>query len=385
MRARLNICRTIAEGLAMVDNIRGAHFQARHLLMALRAGEPSHVSLALSLEAGYVATSGGPGRARARYLTGRAMEIAQETVNVHALGRATFARGLGFYLVGEWRRASEECARAVSLFRDRCVGVTWDLTSAQRFEIGALQYLGALREIGERVPVLLEDARRRGDLYLATELHSRDQHLVWLALDNPGTARRNIEAAMDRWSRSHFHLQHYNAMLALAHCELYTADAERAWDRLARAWPELESSLLMRVQVLRVEAWYLRARCALSLFSRQPDAALLDRAAADARRIEKERMDWSRPLALVVRAGLASARGDADATAAFLRDAAADFDRAEMALHAACVRYGLSGLLGGDEGRQARRAAEEWVRSEGVARPSAVASLFVPLPPPAGV
>jgi eukaryotic-like serine/threonine-protein kinase len=50
---KIDTCWSVAEGLGLVDTIRGADFQARHLLLALRAGEPLRVARALAMEIPY--------------------------------------------------------------------------------------------------------------------------------------------------------------------------------------------------------------------------------------------------------------------------------------------------------------------------------------------
>src|SRR5262249_57624831 len=55
---RIDTCWSVSVGLAYVDTFRAADFQARHLLLALRAGEPYRVARALAMEGGYSSTGG---------------------------------------------------------------------------------------------------------------------------------------------------------------------------------------------------------------------------------------------------------------------------------------------------------------------------------------
>src|SRR5207302_628890 len=53
--ARVDLCWSISSGLGLMDPVQGAHFQARSLLQALRAGEPSRISRGIAGEAAYAA------------------------------------------------------------------------------------------------------------------------------------------------------------------------------------------------------------------------------------------------------------------------------------------------------------------------------------------
>src|SRR5262249_23164739 len=56
---RIDTCWAAAVGLGNVDPIRALDFQTRHLLLALKEGEPYRIVRALALEAGFNSAYGG--------------------------------------------------------------------------------------------------------------------------------------------------------------------------------------------------------------------------------------------------------------------------------------------------------------------------------------
>jgi hypothetical protein len=326
---RIDTCWAVATGLAVIDSIRAADFQTRHLLMALKAGEPYRIARSLSIEAVFAATGGIRSRHRAERLIGTSEAIGGTLDNPHTKGLSILARGAAAYFVGEWRRAFELGERGEHTLKRYNVGTTWELSSAQNFVLGSLMYLGDLREVRRRLPGLIEDALERANLYAEVHLRTR-QNLIHLAADDPDGARADIDDAMSRWSHRGFHVQHYNALLARAQIELYAGRAERAWDLIESHWRKLQHSMLMRVQVVRIEATYLRARCALA--ARRPGAERLATA------LRRENVAWAEPLAKVVLAGRATVDRPQQ-----LRTAADEFDRAGMALYAEAARFAASG------------------------------------------
>src|SRR5439155_14140510 len=111
---------------------------------------------------------------------------------------------------------------------------------------------------------------------------------------------------------------------------------------------------------VRINMHDLRARCALAAAAGGADRApLLALAERDVKRLERERLAWADALALLLRAGLSAARGEAADVAPLLERATAAFETAQMAVHANVARRRLGDVLSGDEVRALVNMAEE--------------------------
>jgi serine/threonine protein kinase/tetratricopeptide (TPR) repeat protein len=374
---RIDICWAVSAGLGAVDLIRGADFQCRHLLLALRAGEPFRVARAMAMEAAQTASRGGTTRKRALQISRRAEELALRVGHPQAIGLSIWASGVGAYLVGHWKKAAELCEQAAEVLRDQCSGVTWELTIANRFMLNALLNLGRIAEVSRRVPVLLSAALEQGNLFAAMDLRTR-LNLIWLAADDPNTARAEVIEALKAWSHEGFHLQHYTSMHAMAQIELYTGDVEVALKHIQGQWKALEQSMLLRIQVLRIEALHLRARAALATATSTDKKYLLKLTANMARLIAKEKIAWGQPLASLVQAGIAQQEGKSAKAINLLSEALEHFDLADIDLYAAATRHRLGELVGGERGRQLIAEAETWMRKQEIKNPTAMTRMLAP-------
>lgn len=372
---RIDICWGLAAGLGLVDLIRGADFQGRHLLLSLHAGEPYRVARAMAFEAVQTAARGGATKKRASQIAHRAEELAQKVGHPHAIGLAIWAHGFSAYLVGHWSKAAERCAEAAEVLRDRCTGVTWEVTIADRFALSALLYLGELRDISRRVPILLAAAREQGNLFAATDLRTR-MNLIWLAADDPNRARAEVIDALSDWSHEGFHLQHYSSLTALVQIELYTGDTEVAWKHIHGQWKALQQSMLLRSQILRIDAMYLLARTALASALNHPQRLKL--AAKMAKRIGKEQMNWADPFVSVIRGAIAQQRGEATIAIEAIADALEKFESADMHLYAAAARRRLGAALGGQRGQEMIAEADAWMADQKVKNPELLTRMLAP-------
>ena len=364
---KIDVCWGVVTGLARIDNIRSMYFQPIHLRLALRAGEPFRLARAISAEACFAATRGARGKRRTEKLVSRAERMARATGEPHAIGMAMLARSMETYYLGAFRESAQKADEAGALFRERCTGVSWEIHTSVNYSLCSLAYLGELAQLAQRVPARLREAEEHGDLYAAIDPVCRPG-IVWLAADDPDGGRRAVRQVMDRWSLQGFHYQHYLEMYAENQIDLYIGKWASAWRRAEERWRLIEASFLLRLPFIKVEALSLIGRSALAAAKGGGDRELVARAERNAREIEKTSERWALPLALTLRAGVASISGATSDADELLGRAGREFARSEMMLHANAVAWRR-----GDTER-----AETWMKSQGVKNIPRLVDVLVP-------
>jgi hypothetical protein len=376
---RIDACWSATTGIALVDMISASDFSARHLLMTLDAGEPYRLVRAMAMES--AARGAYPtGRKLAAELARQSKLLAERVEHPHATAVCLLADGLVAMTLGEWKQGAEASARAQAMLHNciGVVGVTWELNIAHNLLIWSLMYLGELREVSQRVPPLLANARSSGNLYLVAELCTRT-NFAWLVVDKADEGEREAMESIAQWSQKGFHRQHYSAMLARVQTALYRGDAEGAWRLFAEQEWAVRRALLTRVQLIRIEAHYLKARSAIAMAARGTERRrFLAIARTAARHIARERMRWSDPIALLVRAGIAHVERRIPDTLTLLHEAAHGFDRADMQFYAAVARRRIAQLQPDETGRELERQSAEWMAAQTIKNPTAMTRMLAP-------
>ncbi len=375
----IDIYRSVAVGISVVDVIRGADYQTRSLLLALKAGEPLRIALALGWEAVHVACQGRPAWRRTERLVAAAGGLANRLGHPHALGMASLSAGAAEFLIGRYRSGLELLNRAEAIFHERCTGVIWELDTARIFCLWSLFYLGRMVELGIRCHDIFQEARDRGDHYMVATPGPFVGTIVRLAEDDIDGARRFADDALGQWSHQGFHIQHLNFYYGSLYIDSYAGDAAAAWRRITETEPLLQSSLLLRIQQVHADVIQHTGRCAVAMAAVSADPGPLLRVAEkSARRLDRQRLPWTSALAQLIKAGVASVRGDAGSAERLLADAAQRFDSADMAVFAASARRQLGQLRGGDEGRELIEQADTSMRVQLIVNPSRMASCLAP-------
>jgi hypothetical protein len=295
--------------------------------------------------------------------------LAREIDHPHAIGMATLSAGCVEFLGGRFPPALEFLDRAATILREQCAGVVWELDTAHIFGLWTLFCLGRQSELRRRFQRLNEEARQRGDRYLAATTGTRIESLAWLADDNVAGARARADEAVQHWSRQRFHLQHLNQLCAHLDIDLYADAGAAGWRRLCEARPALEASLLLRVQFVRIDILHSSGRCAVAAAAAavaDDRRAMLRAAEGYARQLDRQRVPWASAHALSTRAGAAMVRGDSAAARRQLIAAARAFENISMGLYAAATRRHLGKLVGGDEGHALIARADAWMIGQGI-------------------
>jgi hypothetical protein len=381
---RIDACFSLARGLGIVDPVRGAEFQTRSLLLALAAGDAVRIAQAIALEGAYRAAEGVGAKAVVERLVARSTDLAQRTGDAQARGLTALMRGIGQSLLGEMRQAVASCDAAYAELREKCVNVTWELDNAAFFACFSLFVLGDLRELERRVPVLVAEARARGDLYGEVIVRAQVGWLLHLAKDDLPRAHADLDIIEERWSRERFLVQHAWKTINEVELALYQEDAAEALRVAEDAVPKFRASLLMRVSTMRVRLGNAHGRALLAsakAASGQAREHLLRQAEAKGKAVLREKLPLARGYALLVLAGVAHLRGDAAASAA-TELALAEFDARGMVLYASAARLLLSEVKAARGAREPaetlRTEALRVLEEQGVRRPLAVARMYAP-------
>jgi hypothetical protein len=381
---RIDTCWALGIGMAMFDMVRGADFQARHLVLALRAGEPYRVARALAMEAAYVSMGGSRNRERTARLVVASRDLAKRVGNPYAIGLATLTAGTAAWLDGRWRQAREHCERAEAILREQCTGVDWEILTAQLFDLAALFFMGEVAALSRRLPPLIEEAEGRGNRLRATFLRTGFcSHVVWLAADDPGRARKELQAGLEGWTQGErFDYLHLWLRGGMTDIELYSGETLEVSPGVDKAWRVPARTLDRFVQAGFIRGLDTRARRRLGMAAQATDTgerqALLRGAEGHARTMLREKTRWGDALAVLLRAGVAATQGETARALSLLEPAETGLAAADMALHAAAARRRRGELVGGDAGRGLVAAADVWMADQTIRNPARMTAMLAP-------
>jgi serine/threonine protein kinase len=377
--ALLNACWSVAVGLSMVSNIRGACLQSRNLILAFRVGQPLPLLKALAAEASYVAVTGQNARKRSDGLLRSADELAARIGDPYATGFVTLSKAICSFLMGDWAASRDFARGAQGVFETRPAGAMWELASARTFDLWSSFYLGDVSRMRARIGDFIQEAETRGDRYAATLHRTGLVVMAWLASDEAQLARQEVIEAETGWSRPSFDFQRYLNTLGHSLIDLYEGAPHLAYRRFKELWPGLVRSLYLRIQNLRIEALYMRGASAIGAAAEAPNReALLRDAERCAKRIAREGVGWANALSTMLTAGVAAARGEPAEALVHWRAAAENARAHGMQLFADAADFRAALVEGGAEGAAGLARVREKLAEQSIREPDRICALLAP-------
>jgi hypothetical protein len=379
---RIDLCWTVIIGMVHADHFRTADFQMRYMALALKAGEPTRVVPGLGLLAVLAGASGSRSGRRVTTLLARMEQIARDSGDIYAMAFTHFTCGQVAQFAGHWSRARQFIDRAESLFRDRCRRRHWEITTC-RMSMSAILYVaGDWKLLAAKHAAWQREAEERQDAYGCAWTRCGRMSCAWLVQDDVAEARRQAHRAREGWSQQGLLLHGVLQFMSQVAIALYASPTSpEAWQAAADGWPSLRRTMMLRFQLVLIDAHTLRACAALCIAAGSTGPVretFLRHAEKDARTIERERSHWGDPLALLIRAAVATLRGRPDRALSVLDKAASQFDQAGMPGHAAIARLRRGQLLGGEEGQALVLAGVAYMQRETIRNPARWADLLAP-------
>ena len=159
---------------------------------------------------------------------------------------------------------------------------------------------------------------------------------------------------------------------------LYTGDGPAAWQFIAGEWPILKKHYYLRVGGMRQWLHYEKGQSALAAsFAAEDPKTLLRVADRAARDLERDEVPYAHAIALLIRAGCASRRGNNRSAMSLLEQAIPQLERGGLMIVVAAARRTLGELTDGEAGRELISGADRAMQAEGVQDPPRFAAMVV--------
>jgi len=377
---RIDICWIAASRLITFEPALAMEFGPRHTRLALNSGELGRIARALAQEWLWTSCFGQQDSSRLRPFLERSRALAERTGDSEAILYSLACKGSSECIQGRWKPALEIFERGALLFRQRYSGIQYAIDYLMLDWAWSIWCLGEVRQFSHQMPAWLKDSDDRGDAFSGTILRVGPANAYWLVADDPEGARRAISEAGRFWESDTFQLPRVMIILADLQVDLYAGQGTTAWNKLSGCWHTLEGSFQFKwLPNWQAELLFLHARCALATLGEDGSAEGAIRTVERcARRLDRNRTPGGRPMAALVRAGVCVQRRQFDEAAQLLTQAAAGFDAADMALHAAIARRRCGQLLGGEQGRTMVANANQFMVDQEIRNPDAIARMLAP-------
>jgi eukaryotic-like serine/threonine-protein kinase len=360
------------------DVLGGAWAQARYLLVALDAGDPTALLDALCGECFHLCAHGG---ARNERRARRALDLIEELAQIIGTPRAQAKHqsSLAVYLLlakGQFRDALEAACSGQVLLQQHSPGHCWDHTWLSALKFMCLEFTGELSELMRSATQASRDAADRDDRF-TFGLLSQALPLTQLMQDDPLAAQAYINA-QSRKLDGDFSWLHFTLLEREVDVLLYEGKGSAAFERVRTSWEQVSVHVRRSGRLARACALLMRARAALAAQTEAPDPLILATIAGDSQALRQLGAGFA-GFGPVIDAQLACLRHDRTSARAHFEEAIRVFTREQSDHVLKYVRYRLGELVGDVVGQATCRDIRGWLEHQGVVNAERFIRIFVPV------
>lgn len=352
-----------------------------YLRLAISSGDPQHIATALGL--GALACAQRAPRSRVvRRLIAELGALADEWTTPRMRGYHAFVVGTVACRAHDYEHARRALASARTFLADE-PGPEAMRDAIRLQEQTCATRLGLYADLVRDTPPAIDEAFRRGRIWLGVALSGREGLPAWLTVDDVDAAKRRLAEARSRWRCPAAPLLiDFNLLTADVSIALYSDQPELGLAQLSEHEATFTRSPHPWINGARSPGFALwRGRCrALALTAtRSPSArrALTQEIARDAALLKRKGARF-RVLSLGLEAALAIARGDHETGATNIRRLLATPDIAPRGVTAAAYRWCVGRLEGGAYGARLIADSRALMEAQGVRNCEAMLRMSCP-------
>jgi hypothetical protein len=288
---------------------------------------------------------------------------------------------------GQWRDAAELAREAVELHRRDCGRYDFEIPIALSYRVSAMVMQGAIKQAKVETLEAIDDAQRRGDIFVSRLFKSGYWTYIGLAENDPDAVIADSGTLLPDVASDRFTLLNWSYFNAMVNALVY---AGRPWDALSlveQQWPLIRATGFQKLACIGAHLREIRARALLKAAAAGAPPKCLEHwtrdrllrfAEAGAQRIgQTAALSHAAATAAAIRSGIAALEGDADRRRAQLEAARQGFRQSEMALHRAAAELQLAALATAGTGDRLQAAGLEAMSVEGVKDPNRMSAFLM--------
>ena len=260
---RMRACWAAAQGMYMIDVMRGSKFAADVYVDSLRTGDAYNLAGSYAVEAVNLALQGPSRREQVQAMQRLARGAASHVQDRYIPVWIDLMQATASIAIGDLHEGVERCRAVERSLVEEHVGLWGELSMCRNLLVDSLCLLGELVEVRQRVSAILERAQARGHVYDSVMMRSATS-LLCLAADRPDAAERELDVIDRDWPGSGYQLAHHRRLFGSMLCLLYRDEGARAFETLERLWPRFRRSLWSMVAAESLLGWTARGNAAVA-------------------------------------------------------------------------------------------------------------------------